>query len=267
MNRILSFTVLVIMFLSSCSNKVDYLGSDYRLFKNTEAWELAKAVQEQDTLLISSYSSIVPIDFKEPKFGQTLLMLAVQNGLVNSVEKLLQLGADPEISRFLDGKTTTILAADVNTSSVFIEKVLNYGGNPNSMAKVDTVVSPLIEASGSNLENVRLLIMAGADINYKTNSQQTPLLAALTNKKVEIVSYLLAQPNINIDNVTIYQEDGDSTLAVKWLRYWFFPLDSKEYKEKMEIVEMFIDKGQDYFDTAIPKHLYDSYSDEYLKQY
>ncbi|WPQ66297.1 hypothetical protein SIO70_15660 [Chitinophaga sancti] len=55
------------------------LGSDYRLFKDTPASELARAVKREDTTAIRGIASgnKMFIDFQEPVYGKTLLMLAV----------------------------------------------------------------------------------------------------------------------------------------------------------------------------------------------
>ena len=75
--------------LFSCSNmcrekivdKSELTGRDYRLFQNTPAWELAKAVEDENTEQIDKIVSENPelINYQESKYGETLLMLTIMN--------------------------------------------------------------------------------------------------------------------------------------------------------------------------------------------
>ena len=78
-------------------NKDDLLGDDFRLFQGTVAWDLAKAVEDQNVTEIKRQvlSLKVPVDYKEEKFGGTLLMIAVRTNKLRSVKALLELGANP----------------------------------------------------------------------------------------------------------------------------------------------------------------------------
>lgn len=70
-------------------------------------------------------------------------------------------------------------------------------------------ISPLHNALlGENIEIIKILIMAKADIEYKNQSQQTALLFAVQNNKEKCVEYLLTQdPNMKaLDN------DGNNVL-------------------------------------------------------
>jgi len=75
--------------LFSCSNNSreksvdssELSNIDYRLFQNTPAWELAKAVQEEDMDNFDKIISENPqiINYQESKYGNTLLMLTIIN--------------------------------------------------------------------------------------------------------------------------------------------------------------------------------------------
>ena len=79
--------------LFSCSNlsrekivdKSELTGGDYRLFQNTPAWELAKAVEDGNTNKIDKIVSENPelINYQESKYGETLLMLTIMNQQLN----------------------------------------------------------------------------------------------------------------------------------------------------------------------------------------
>lgn len=91
----LVFTCLLL----SCSNinrektvDISELSSmDYRLFQNTPAWELAKAVQDEDTGKIDKIVVENPriINYQDFKYGNTLLMLTIMNQQLKSFKALL----------------------------------------------------------------------------------------------------------------------------------------------------------------------------------
>ena len=70
--------ILLSMFLFSCGemnrekkvDKKELLGDDYRLFQNTPAWDLAKAVQDEDEKKIREIltKDARLINFQEPKY-------------------------------------------------------------------------------------------------------------------------------------------------------------------------------------------------------
>jgi hypothetical protein len=49
-------------------------------------------------------------------------------------------------------------------------------------------------------------------------------------------------------------------------RLMIFPLDSKEYKLKMEAVNYMKERGVDYWQTPIPHDLYEKYDTDFLSK-
>lgn len=99
MKNIFYYFILVIFLACNNDTNDSYIGNDYRIFKNTPAWNLAKAVRDENVVLIKKicleHESLT--DYQDPKFGKTLLMLAITNDNLKSVEALLDLGANPNI--------------------------------------------------------------------------------------------------------------------------------------------------------------------------
>ncbi|WPV63906.1 ankyrin repeat domain-containing protein [Chitinophaga sp. LS1] len=161
------------------------LGSDYRLFKDTPSWELARAVKREDTPAIRSIASgnKMLIDYQEPVYGKTLLMLAVTNHDYLSATALLNVGADPNKHDSYDGASSMIKAAaivnDQGDNTRFLKLLLSHGGNPNDeetgprQEGNTTRMTPLLAACfdlidfGSPIEKVKLLVKTGADVNHK----------------------------------------------------------------------------------------------------
>lgn len=60
------------------------------------------------------------------------------------------------------------------------------------------------------------------------------MFEACVSQKFDIVRYLLIEKNGDFNVVNKKRVNGTISTIIDWLRYWTFPLDSKEYKVKME---------------------------------
>ena len=282
MNKLLIIITLLAML--ACERQVDrsnMLGNDIRLFQDTPAWELAQAVEEQDTLKIEKLiiNEKVSIDFQEPKFGNTLLMWAVSKNHYYSASALLINGADPNLPDNYDGETALMNSCsygpDYDTSTRMLNLLLDHGGNPNSIEQGErregnwTRNTPLIIAAGCCLEKTKILVNAGADINFENESNESALKSASLGGKDcdKILKYLLIEKEADVSSFYAEDIDGNIQSLSSWLRSWTFPLDSEEYKIKMEIVNFLIAKGDNYWDTSVPKQYYKNYTKEYLEKY
>lgn len=250
-------------------------------FKNTKAWPLVKAVYKEDLITIEKIlnKDASLVNFKEPEFGETLLMLCVQLDLKKSARLLLAKGADPNLADDYDGENAVIKSSgygrdfDVNTG--MLELLLDNGGDPNS-EEVGvrregnwTRNTPLQKAAGCSLEKVKLLLEAGADMNYKNEFNGSAINSALTRKNkasAKVIIYLLDQ-GIDIDQPVRITSDGKPMYIENELRYWNFPIDSEEHQLKKQIIKSLEEKGKYYANTPIPEKYYDRYSQEYLDQY
>jgi ankyrin repeat protein len=261
------------------------LGRDIRLFRNTPVWELAKAVNKEDVKKINHLirNKSVPIDFQEPRFGRTLLIWATHVGREKSVEALLKLGADPNLPDHYRGDNAVMIASDFNYYSddrcrtTLLKLILEYGGGPNfaTFIRRDKTgwraggETPLTIASTACLEKVKLLVDAGADINYVNEyGGGNPLKEALLMHKTDIVKYLLIEKKADYRNAEkITNIHGDTITISFQLRLWKFPLNSEDYKIKMEIVEYLKEQGVDYRSSPIPESVLERYPQEYLDKY
>jgi hypothetical protein len=149
-------------------------GWDSRIYK--EIWPLLKAVEKQDTRKIETLVADHPswLNYQEPNYGQPLLSWAVMMSKYDSAEKLLALGAAPNLQDDYNGTSPMMQAAAVEKDPRFIHLLLRYGGDVRALAKpkdptrIPRYPSVLFAAVNSlNLENVKLIVEAGADINYR----------------------------------------------------------------------------------------------------
>jgi len=271
MKKNLGVILISMIVLLGCEMSTDNMrGYDIRLFRNV-AWDLAQAVKKQDTVEIKKILSKgkINVDVREPKFGQTLLIWAVWQRKYHSAEILLKYNADPNLQGLYDGESAMHEAADNFDTSKFLRLVLKYGGNPNNIAKGNHSQqhpSPLIIASGRRLESVKILVEAGADINY-TDKRESALRMSSLMKRADIVRYLLIEKGAEFKKPLFISLTGEKIYITEILRDWPFPLDSKDYRIKMEIVDFLKKHGMDYRKTSIPEQFKRNYSPEYLEKY
>lgn len=273
--------LLSVLIVLSCTNTVrnkivdksELLGNDYRLFQNTPAWELAKAVEDGNESKINNILSenIKLVNYQESKYGETLLMLTIANQQYKSFKILLENKADVNIHNNYDGRSALIAACSYKQYDMkFVEELLKHGAIVNDIEVGkrrkgnSTRFTPLMAASKTgNLDLVKFLVEKGADVNYKNEYNQTALNKAMLVGRYNIVLYLLksgADYNVPI----FYREEEHKNMYIgDVLREDFLPLDSDEYKSKMEIISFLKNKGIDYRKLPIPAYIEKKAQEEY----
>ena len=253
------------------------LGDDFRLYKHTPAWSLAKAVEDEDTTDISKQvlQMHISVDYRDPEYKQTLLMLATRTNKIESVKKLLELGANPNAhndSTKYFGQSAVLLACRfTRPSSKILALLLKYGGNPNSTAcgvqenGLGEIVPirdfALSAAVFSSFEKVKLLVDAGANINYATSTENCAIENCMIFDRMDIMLYLLQKgadyrrkfTEIDLDKPDYPTFEVDILYK---LRKCVYPIGSKEYTDKMKVVNFLKKKGLDYWKSPIPSGMY-----------
>ena len=286
-------TILLSIFLFSCGemnrekivDKEKLTGDDYRFFQSTPAWNLAKAVQDEDESKINEIISKDPrlINFQEAKFGNTLLMLTVGNQQMKSLKALLANKADVNIHNTYEGTSALIEACSFKQyDTKFAEVLLQNGANAKDIqtdktepAKVKTAL--MKAAKTGKLDLVELLVKKGADINYQNEFGQTALSESIMANRYKVSFYLLQigagnkQPIFYRPDYSILSdkqdpnEKGKPMYLVDVLREAFLDFDTDEYKYKMQIVDFLKSKGIDYRTTPIPEYIKKKAQEEYPK--
>ena len=278
----MSMKYLLLLVLSVCfsciePNVNDMLGDDFRLYKHTPAWSLAKAVEDEDTTEISKQvlEMHIPVDYRDPKYKQTLLMLATRTNKIESVEKLLALGANPnahdDSTKYFGESAVLSACRFTGPSSKILALLLKYGGDPNSTAcgvqedNLGDIVPmrdfALSAAVFSSFEKVKLLVDAGANINYATSTENCAIENCMIHDRMDIMLYLLQKgadyrrkfTEIDIDKPDYPTFEVDILYK---LRKCVYPIGSKAYKEKMKVVYFLKRKGLDYWKSPIPSGMY-----------
>lgn len=277
----MTLNILLSFLLLSCSNinrdklvdNKNLTGDDYRLFQNTPAWELAKAVQDENEKKITEIMDKEPklINYQEPKFGSTLLMVTIKNQQYTSFEILLKNKAEIDIHDNYEGSTALIEACSSEYYDLkFAVTLLHYGANVNDVQtdieKQGKTRTPLMVASNTgNLDLVKLLVNKGADLNYQNEFKQSALSEAIMRERYNIAFYLL-ENGADYKKPIFFREDQNREMyLVDVLREDFFGLGTDEYKYKMQIVEFLKSKGIDYRATPIPDYIKKKAQEEYPK--
>ena len=247
------------------------LAGNFDLFKDTPVWPLAKAVRINDAWRIEKLirEDSMDINYQEPIYGHTLLSTAIASknkfsyrANISTINKLLSLGADPNLYGDLEGQTgdnAVTLASSMNYYDA-LRLLLDYGGNPNSRRRnVDppnTSNETALMASirtlydSDDMRCMQLLVERGADVNARaTHDKWTPL--GMATRDYRRVLYLLEH---GADYNALIEERNEEMLDLPTaMRYSLFPLDSEKYQHKLRVIQWLREHGVDYYSYPIPE--------------
>ena len=240
--------VLFLTFNTGCSQNFGP-GYSFDLFKNTPNWHLAQAVEKEDSNRIKRIikGEAIDINFQEPKFGSTLLKLAVGTDKLISTKILLEEGANLNIRDYEN--YTPILEAtkfiDLKKNSLEILKLLiKYGANVNDtliqMKGSDTTYfyMPLMGAV-ENLDCAKLLLENGANMYVKHKSFYSIWYVMLTNDLNETIffaQYLIRDKKMKIPNPITYINDKPFDIY-RLIKIENFRGDNKKEKARQDILD------------------------------
>ena len=270
--------------------------NDYRLFKETPAWELAKATRSGNTKKMEEIikKNPVVVNYQEPKYGQTLLMLTILNQQYKPFKTLLNNNADVNIHDYYDGSSAIIKSVEYPWSSIrFVDALVSKGANINDIEIGERRVgnstrkSVLIAAvSSGKIDLIRYIIGRGANINYYNEFDQSAFSKAIMLGKYEISYFLLQngadymkpiffRPDYSIPSEQIDSLDkGEPVYLVNSLKEDFVDFRLPEYKYKMKIVQFLQKRGVDYWNAPVPEFIQERIKkehsnnwQEYIKKY
>ena len=290
--RIFSILLLSVL-LASCDmlSADNYIGMDYRNFNGTIAENLAKAVICEDVEDIKEevIDNKIPVDYKDPNYGLTMLHLAVLNEKEKSVETLLELGSDPNVPcdsiEHVGSNTVTMACFYCDNRIRILELLLKNGGDPNSRctgvtkdgfgeyipyrrSALELAISIYPEI---NIKKVKLLAKYGANLN-----DSNALYNALVHDDMETTLFLLEHGcDYRYDWTDEYDKKDNIKVDILYQLRCITPeLGSKEHKFKYKVINFLKKRGLDYSSTKVPKFIKgiarrDHPSDwqDYLKKY
>ncbi len=216
LNKIINITFLLFFCISSCAQKVN---KNVGMFKETEAYELAKFVEKGDLNAIEKLieADSMLLEVTNPISGSNVLTLAIYTENYDAFKKLLELGANPNFVNPLTKKSVLMESIKFYETPQpytidmrYTKLLLENGADPNYSIESDftdkkghyqIANTPLMQASKYEVEYVKLLIDYGANPNKKLKSDQaTPLSSALNGykNKFVIASYYIDSLNIDV---------------------------------------------------------------------
>lgn len=266
--------LLQALLVISCNQKTkeELTVQDIEIFKKTIAWDLIQSVDENDVFKIQNILKGNPklVDFQDPIFGTTPLMWAVSAEKYQSAKALLDNGANPNIISKI-GATALFRAVSfswddtkANEDPKFVKLLLDYKADPNinycspkidgQTDPIECGTSPLIHSVSRGFEKVKLLVNAGAIINYKTKSGNTAAYEALLMKDVNTSYFLIVEKKASItEPVYSYSLNDADTIDISKPHYpvdllldWDFEIGSEAYNKKMIIIKEFQRQGVNY---------------------
>lgn len=214
------------MLLMSCilhSYKGKYYTYNISLWEGTPVWELAKALSKGDTVSANSLleSNQISVDFREPRYGASLLFWAIEDQNAEMVEYLLKKGANPNLHDTWTGNSP-VMWATTNTvdNRRILKMILDYGGNPNEYVKADEPIryearelfTPLTFSTSFQLETVKLLVDAGGDVNFFPDPEPgiSALWGSINRNNADILKYLLIDCKADYTRCYTITLQGDS---------------------------------------------------------
>ena len=221
------------------------------------------------------------INYQEPRFGETLLMLAIWNDDYKSFITLLENNANVNIYDTYDGTSAIILTCEYNLGKKYVEKLLEYGANPNDIEIGDrrkgnsTRYTPLRGAARrGDIESVKILLRAGADVNHYDEFGACALGEALIQEHYKVVLVLLEYGADFTHSIGKYANDS-LMYPIEVMRRDLFTLGSEKHREKMAVVnfikehyniDYFAQPIEDYILERIKKQYPNSWQ-EYIEKY
>ncbi|TWU09366.1 Ankyrin repeats (3 copies) [Symmachiella macrocystis] len=153
------------------------------------------AVEQNDPVAIKAYSDAGGSLDARSWDGSTPLIVAIDLEKRDSFKALLEHGADPDI--ITSGNRCATHLAALKDGTYWLKTALDLGADPNLEIMIDDRFrsgTPFRYAiSNSSLENVRLLVEHGVDIDKTDSVGRHPIAQAAAQNDFEVVLYLLNQ--------------------------------------------------------------------------
>jgi hypothetical protein len=244
-----TFIIISWIFILSCHAQIGP-GYSFRLFDGTPNESLAKAVASEDTTQIKKLISKgdLNINFQESKFGNTVLLLAIGNSKLKSVQKLLELKADVNIQDY-NGVDAINEASQYflhpKHSCEILKLLLDHGADVNSIKKSNSEADannlsvPLSDAV-ENFEISKLLLDHGANPNIEKNNSFTvwmSLLSEFSKDQIYVAHYIIVEKKMLVPNPIFIEANQKEITIFDFLNSDDFPKDARKVKAKQDILE------------------------------
>jgi hypothetical protein len=238
--------------LKSCALEYEMPGYRFTNFENTKAWELAKAVKDDDETRIRELikQNNLIIDLKDPKYQQTLLTLSIVNNKKKAFVELLKAGASPNELLGENKDSTPFMTAieyQEDCDLFYIETLVKFKADINKqiVSKKPNILSnlysiPLLAAISNHgnmknecLETVKFLVDNGADVNVCVRDSvsgvcEGVISQCLMGNSLKTLKYFVIEKKISIpEKVYVVGQIDPKTMEIYGLME---ALNSKDFQ-------------------------------------
>ena len=226
---------------TACAKKLFEAGFDVNELDENDCTAFLWAVKEESLSLVKTFIEKADINVQD-SFGITPLLSAVQNKNEQITKLLIKKKANQYFvfSKLIEQKDISLIkwfiekGADINTQNKdgnFAETRIKWWEEQQNK---DGKSALHLAVQKGNIELVKLLIKAGADVNISNNYGWTALHFAVRDNAIELVKLLLkAGADVNMSN------------DIGWTVLHFLPLDHDMIENYKKILQLLLSAGAD----------------------
>ncbi len=199
----------------------------HEIFYYTHYDEMAEAIENGDPNRFKAFYGDSQLVNLKGRSGITLLWLAVKFQQEEIVEFLLDRGASPDVE--IDW-VSSIIGLAAEGDSAILRRILTAGASIDRESGGMSRSLPVHHAAEvEGIENMQMLLEAGANVNSRTETGSTPLSRAVAYRNMTMALYLLEEGA----DPTIANNNG-ATVVYPLLNYNYNDEDSKRVTEILE---------------------------------
>lgn len=197
-------------------------GFDYKIFQHTPCWEIAKAIDQDDSAKIIKLikKERKSVNCFDPKFGTSLLTLAIINNKRGAFEGLLQAGVDVNSRSPKDSSTalyTLCANSDITVNTLFyLARLIEHGADANAGVP-DTLEGKPIEVTcleklvwtTRGIKEIDYLMSHGVKLDgYPINGKRSLVSIAAILEHFVVLRYLLIVRKFPVPDYCLIQQRG-----------------------------------------------------------
>lgn len=226
--------LVLVLSLTACQSNTRLAGNTVnQVYNDAKVTAMINAAMEGRTQDVAEFASQGADVNSVGTDGTTPLMWAIKARNWQGTEALLKAGADPNFATEKFKGISPMWLMLGGNSLEGLALMLRYGGDAKGDSQTDMTDRPLnLAASEGRLENVKLLVAAGADINDHDAFGGSAADAAVVSSHFEVVAWLL-------EHGYNYDLNG----LAKGVQIIIVPPDSEAQRWKNTVISMLEKRG------------------------